>query len=955
MELFNYLLKVSACTALFFAFYLLVLRRLTFFKINRFYLLFTLLLSFVIPTLHFTIEREVEAAPAIDMPVVTQNESTIEQIDFAPIINTAPSILMEEPFDWLSLLPYLYVSVVCSLLALATWRLFKLIKHAKRNTQEINGLKLVPKSEGFTNCSFFSYVFIDENNLTENELQVLLRHEEVHVKQYHSVDKILLIIAKAVLWFNPIIYLYDKALEQIHEYEADETTSQNFGTATYANLLLRLAVTKTDMPLVHNFVKSPIKERIKMLYHSKSKQMKKLMYLLALPIGLGLLWGFTVKVVEVLPKTKTKTEKEFTLILDAGHGGKQIGTEVNGYKEKDIALAFANRIKALAEAKGIKVITTRNGDKLVSLKDRAEFTGDILLPLHANSEPVNNGGKRNGIEMYSSNRNESLKATKVNALSSYLFEGMQNLEGITVNPELKSNNVFLLRESKVPGLILELGYLTNKSDLKFITNEAKQNELAAAIVNGIMLYKENATKDAKIEINDASMGYSLEKNQQNIPFIDRKTVSSTTGKKNENIKVIVKNKTVANITTSEIGVAKLFFLINEKVYTEAEAMKFTPSFIAQLSVKNGVGNLETAYDMPNIAKSISNFVIWFGKEPKLADYALKNKAYYEKYNGKTVEGKVIGFTYSNAKVMDGFLVKTNNGETLKANVEAKFAKQTAKMVTKNDNVAIKIYNAKYWKDSEYPVLISYKISKGGKLLYDKWPKVEFKNSIIVDKVGVNAKPAKPELISSSSVRVDSKMEVSYVKNGTMKIYGGLLEAKEITFDQKNERVVANNGSLKNKNGDVINGEVFNFDLKKGTIEIKKSSGNVNSSKITINGVDFEACRLEKVHFSSLAANAVPHNDLLSKFNLKARDSVVNSKYMITLYGNAILKFGAVVLSGDKIEVQKDSYNVLAYNAELSGVDKNPIKAKSISYNPIYKKIQAIGVLKHNGYWDRTIN
>ncbi len=350
MEWFNYLLKVSACSALFFAFYLLVLRRLTFFKINRFYLLFALLLSFVIPTLHFTIEREVEVDPAIDMPVITQNESAIEQIDFAPIITTAPSIPMEESFDWLSLLPYLYVSIVCSLLALATWRLFKLINHAKQNTQEINGLKLVSKSEGFTNCSFFNYVFIDENNLTESELQVLLRNEQVNVKQYHSLDKVILIIVKAVLWFNPIVYLYDKALEQIHEYEADEATSQNFDTATYANLLLRLAVIKTHMPLVHNFVKSPIKERIKMLYHTKSKQMKKLIYLLALPIGLGLLWGFTVDVIDVMPKIG----KEFTLILDAGHGGKQIGATINGFNEKDITLTFANKIKALAEAKELK-------------------------------------------------------------------------------------------------------------------------------------------------------------------------------------------------------------------------------------------------------------------------------------------------------------------------------------------------------------------------------------------------------------------------------------------------------------------------------------------------------------------------------------------------------------------------------------------------------------------------
>lgn len=827
MEWFNYLLKVSACSAFFFAFYLLVLRRLTFFKINRFYLLFTLLLSFVIPTLQFTIEREIEAAPIIEAPIMFQNENAIEQIAIAPTTTILSSLPIEEPFNWFTLLPYLYATVVVILLGLAAWRLFKLLKHTKQNTKEINGLKLVPKSDGFTNCSFFSYVFIDENSLTESELQVLLRHEEVHVKQYHSVDKIMLIIVKAVLWFNPIVYFYDKALEQIHEYEADELTSQNFGTAIYANLLLRLAVTKSDMPLVHNFVKSPIKVRIKMLYHSKSKNMKKLMYLLALPIGLGLLWGFTVDVIDVIPKT----EKEFTLILDAGHGGKQIGAQVNGVKEKDIALVFANKVKALAEAKGIKVITTRTSDKDVSLNDRVKANGDILLSLHVNSEPITNGGERNGIEMFNFHINENLKSEKAISLSENLFKAIQNVNGINVNPKLQSKNLLLLRESKVPALILELGYLTNKSDLKFITNEAKQNELAAAIVDGIMLYKDKAGTDEKIGLNGIKNGSLLKVIQQDVPFINRQTVSSNTGKKHENIKVTVKNKTVANITTSVVGVAKLYFLIDEKLYSEAEAKKFTPAFIAQLSANNGVGSLKTAYDIAEVEKSINNFVIWFGKEPKLADYALKNKSYYEKYNGKTIEGKVIGFTYSAAKVMDGFLVKTSAGETLKANVEAKFAKQTATMIAKDDNVAIKIYNAHYQVDSDYPVLTSYKISKGGKLLYDRWPKVA-SNKTTVNNKAANVEQnqqfnnlTKPTLISSTNVRVDTKNEISYIKMGRMEIYGGVLLADELTFDQKNKRVITQKANFTDKAGKVIIGDAITFDYGKGTYDVKAASGN----------------------------------------------------------------------------------------------------------------------------------
>ena len=297
MELLIYLLKVSACTVLFFAFYLLVLRKLTFFKINRFYLLLTLLLSFLIPTLNFTIEREVEAIPT----VYTQSEIVDEVVVNEPISavgSIETTSIIEESFDYYSLLPYLYFGIVFSLLVIATWRILQLLKHTKNDAEWINGLKIVQKSSGFTNCSFFNYVFIDDK-LSEAELQILLKHEEVHAKQFHSIDKIIMMLIKAVLWFNPVVYLFDKALEQAHEYEADEATSQNFGAEQYANLLLRLAIAKSEMPLVHNFVKSPIKERIKMLFNSKSKNMKKLMYLLALPIGLGLLWGFTVKVVEV--------------------------------------------------------------------------------------------------------------------------------------------------------------------------------------------------------------------------------------------------------------------------------------------------------------------------------------------------------------------------------------------------------------------------------------------------------------------------------------------------------------------------------------------------------------------------------------------------------------------------------------------------------------------------------
>lgn len=289
MEWLFYLLKVSACSALFFAFYVVALRKLTFFKANRFYLLFSLLLSFVIPALNVEIEKVLP-------PLVLQSGTPealpgtqVQPMEAAPV-TTAPGI------SWTLWLSVMYIAVVAVLFVLTLWRLLQLLKHA-RVYSRVGNLKLIRKDDGFTNCSFFNYVFIGGEQLTAAEFSLLLKHEEVHARQYHSADKLLLHVAKAVLWFNPIVYFYDKELEQLHEYEADSLTSSSFGTKFYANLLLRLAIQDYSDPLVHNFVKSPIKERIKMLYQSKSTRMKKLSYVLALPIATGLVWGFAVNIV----------------------------------------------------------------------------------------------------------------------------------------------------------------------------------------------------------------------------------------------------------------------------------------------------------------------------------------------------------------------------------------------------------------------------------------------------------------------------------------------------------------------------------------------------------------------------------------------------------------------------------------------------------------------------------
>ena len=845
---------------LFFAFYLLVLKKLTFFKFNRFYLLATLFLSFVIPSLQITVERVVEQVPIVLEEPVEFSATEIHSMEMDPHFVAAESTVAEVmSIDWLSLIPYAYIIVASLILLFGLKKLVLLLKHTKQKAIAVNGLKLVSKADGFTNCSFFNYVFINEQSLTKTELNILLQHESVHAKQYHSVDKILMMLAKSALWFNPVVYLWDKALEQVHEYEADEATSNNFGSKEYASLLLKLAVEQNRSPLVHNFVKSPVKERIKMLFNSKSTNMKKLMYLLVAPIVLGLIWGFTVKVIEVFPNETEQSD--FVLVLDAGHGGKQKGAEVNGITEKELTLAIAQKVNAIAKSKGIKVVMTRNADEDVSFKERLGKEGAVLVSLHVNSEPTSKAEQSNGIEVFTAIGDEGNEKNRLTGkLASQMLKAFQNLNGIDAESNPKNKNLLLLRESKIPTVILELGYLTNKSDFQFITNKEKQQELAKSIIDAVIAYKNlpdlktinNTTKDDKLidggitsELNRLTektgkelfgktikgkvktilftevgevLNFAYDKGVVRVfnpikgkvkigdelsmkvsgtvhniiisdakgnviknldaPCITASEIRSSSGKllyelKNEQKPFISKTSMLKGNDYREERItlntysgkilstkmvfagqtnksAKIYTYVNGKLFNEQETLKFDKNFISKLSTNRGF-SFANDFDIPEIKDKNEAVVFWFGEEPKLSFEKARRRKTAEIYNGKVVGGKVVDVTYNENKVMNGFIVKTSK-EGLKANVEAKFATQIHKMIKIGDNVSIKIYNADYWRQMDMPILISYKLMKEGKLLFDRWPKQP------AQALGANVYNEMPQSLDFNQQRIEKAKE-----------------------------------------------------------------------------------------------------------------------------------------------------------------------------------------------------
>jgi len=584
MEWLTYLLKVTACTVLFFGFYLAVLRKLTFFKINRFYLLATLLLSFIIPALQFEVKREitiVETEAAVSIPEI----KPIAQAPVQPVMvkhqpEVAPKI------DWMAVMYYFYGCTASLILLVCLWRLFSLLKHTNRYTKNGDGLKLITKTEGFTNCSFFNYVFINDEDLSTADLSVLLKHEQVHARQYHSIDKIVLMVFKAVLWFNPVVYLYDKALEQIHEYEADEITSTDFGNQEYANLLLKLAISKSDVPLIHNFVKSPIKDRIKMLFNQKSGNMKKLVYVLALPILLGLVYGFTVEYVDVSRTVQTDIKALQTdSIL-----GKSIEGVVIEFNKKDNRKTFS-----LKTATGTYSIEYNNANNKLKIGDKvlALISASILPPA-----PVGDPDRFKNIDI------------------TYVPKTIKDLKGNLIYEFKPEKHAFL--------------YEANKA--RFASSKIKSIQKGA---NG---------KIEKIVLNDGFFIISLNLKTQNIKddnfkagdkvlvkFIGEKLVSKNTYSTDKMIvlysepkKYTIKNEALYNRFYLSDGKQKVAILKSEQAKV---AMPVTPKII---SFKKITG------DMQHKVSYMENAVIDISNCRLEAEYVE-----FDQFNGKMIAKKAI--------------------------------------------------------------------------------------------------------------------------------------------------------------------------------------------------------------------------------------------------------------------------------------------------------------------------
>jgi murein DD-endopeptidase MepM/ murein hydrolase activator NlpD len=281
----EYLFETAIIISCFYVFYELFLKRDTWFGFNRFFLLFGVVFSLLVPLLDFS--------ASVDL---VHSKNQFEFNEYLYIGNTVNNLKEKtvESVSHVNFIFLIYLLISGLYLLRFVYQFYKIIKIIPAN-EIINdkNKKIVFLKDNTAPFSFFNYIFISKDDYGLNDL---LQHEFVHAQQKHSLDIILLELILVFQWFNPFMYRYRRAFKEIHEYLADQGVMKvNHDKIAYQKLILDQIEKSFKVNLASHFNYSLTKNRIKMMTRINSSRTAKLKLILIVPFTVFLLSAFTIE------------------------------------------------------------------------------------------------------------------------------------------------------------------------------------------------------------------------------------------------------------------------------------------------------------------------------------------------------------------------------------------------------------------------------------------------------------------------------------------------------------------------------------------------------------------------------------------------------------------------------------------------------------------------------------
>lgn len=533
-----WLLKSILCSGILYSYYLLFLKDKIFNKYNRLYLLGSIVLSLLLPFVHFSVQPE-------QMPTNTGFQMLTTVIatggeNFDDMVNAAPATLIS-----MQLVGYIFYAIpaIALLLGLCV-SIIKICRLYKRNQAiKIEEVIMVTTDDApGTPFSFFNFLFWNKNiNLQSDTGKKILSHELVHIQQKHSVDKVVLQIIQCLFWANPFIWLIKREVSIIHEFLADEEAVAPGDTAAFAEMMLQSAYTGSNFSIANHLTYSSIKRRIKMINKNKNPKMNYLSRIIAIPVIAGLVFVSSAyvanKKVDVEKEAMEQTQvtdasiskstvkskvatssilnqqEPIVVLLDAGHGGTDVGAKnlKTGAQEKDITLAIVKKIVELNKDENIKFILTRSDDETIGVRDRTEKVKekvDLMVSIHTDTEPLKGQAEKSGLHIWVP-RDEYKNAASSKVFGSIMAQSFTNNYDLPIGQSMAQRLVgtWILQALEVPSILIEAGYISNPKDVAFLTSDKGVTIIANNVLNGIKSFV-NAGKVSSIKNLKINTGLS---------------------------------------------------------------------------------------------------------------------------------------------------------------------------------------------------------------------------------------------------------------------------------------------------------------------------------------------------------------------------------------------------------------------------------------------------------------
>lgn len=268
-----FLLKSTLLMVLLLAVYQFFLGREKMHRFSRYYLLAALLFSLVAPFITFETEQTViptMSTVVADRPLeLEHNAATV-----TPMVEAAVAPTQPVGFDWQVMLLVAYLIISGGLLIRFALNLTRVARRARMGErQPLAGATLVLMDEPTSPFSFLRFIFVTRKDYQQGDIgPELLTHELTHVRQRHTIDVLLVELLQVVLWFNPLVYLYKRAIRTNHEFLADEhVIDHHQNVKHYQHLLLDTIFRKNTPSLVSNIGYSLTKKRLIMMTKQTSK------------------------------------------------------------------------------------------------------------------------------------------------------------------------------------------------------------------------------------------------------------------------------------------------------------------------------------------------------------------------------------------------------------------------------------------------------------------------------------------------------------------------------------------------------------------------------------------------------------------------------------------------------------------------------------------------------------